>query len=150
MKFIPPIIVGLLVAGLEPFWPLGSPAIALAAVLGTKYPNSRGLIAAILIGLVRDVLLVNRLGTSSLVTAFAWFIAAVSITRLGRPVVTSILAALAADLPAKALAAAGALAQAAASASYQFIFSTAALAGIFSAIWNFISDRDESIRIRKN
>ncbi len=145
MKTLTPFLVGFLIAGLEPFWPLGSPIIAFAAVLGTKYPNSRGLIAAILIGLIRDVLLVNRLGVSSATAAFAWLLAALGASRLGRPLAISVVAAAAAGLPAIALAAAGFFPG---PASYQFIFSTAALAGILAAVWNLISDRDEKIKVR--
>jgi len=146
MKSLIPFIISFLVSGLEPFWPLGSPAIAVSAVLGTKYLNSRGLVAVILIGLVRDVLLVNRLGVSSAIAAFAWLLASLATSRLGRPVMVSIAAAALAGLPAIALAPAGFFPG---PASYQFILSTAALAGIFSAVWNFISDRDEKIRVRK-
>lgn len=146
MKTLTPFLIGFFIAGLEPFWPLGSPAIAFAAVLGVKYPGRIGLIAAVLAGLVRDVLLVNRLGTSSLLAAFAWLIAALGITRLDRPLVVSVAAAAIAGLPAIALAAAGFFPG---PASYQFILSTAALAGIFSFVWNVISDRDDKIRVRK-
>ncbi len=139
MKSLTPILISLIISGLEPFWPLGSPIIALSAVLGTKYPNSRGIIAAILIGLVRDVLLVNRLGVSSAVAVLAWLLASLATTRLGRPLIISVSAAAVAAIPAGFFPG---------PASYQFIFSTATLAGIFSAVWNFISERDEKIKVR--
>lgn len=135
-------MISLLVSGLEPFWPLGSPVLALAAVLGTRYPNSLGIISVILVGLIRDILMVNRLGTSSLIAAFAWAAAAIGAARLGRPQAVSVIAAALAALPAIALATAGG------PFSYQFILATAVLAGIFSAIWNFISERDEKIKVR--
>lgn len=135
MKSIVLILISLIAAGLEPFSPAGSPAIALAAVLGTKYPSSRGIITVILIGLARDALLVNRLGISSLIAVFAWFIAAFAAARLGRPLVVSIIAA--------ALAAIGLNLN-----NLIQILATAALAGIFSAVWNFISEKDEKIKVR--
>lgn len=139
MKSLTPILISLIISGLEPFWPLGSPIIALSAVLGTKYPNSRGIIAVILIGLARDVLLVNKLGVSSALAALAWLLAGLGTARLGRPLAISIVAAVAAATPAGFFPG---------PASYQFILATAALAGVFSTVWNFISERDEKIRVR--
>jgi hypothetical protein len=146
MKSLTPFLISLLVAGSEPFWPFGSPSIALAAVLGTKYPNSLGLIIAILIGLVRDVLLVNRLGISSLVTALAWFVAAAGVARLGRPVMISVGAALAGEALAKAATPAGFFTG---PLNYQSILATAALAALFAAVWGWIAEKDEKIRVRK-
>lgn len=141
MKSVSIILISLIISGLEPFSPLGSPVIALAAVLGTRYPNSLGVISVILIGLIRDILMANRLGISSLIAAFAWAAAALGAARLGRPLVVSTVAAALAALPAQAQAKAGPF-------SYQFILATAILAGIFSAVWNFISERDEKIKVR--
>jgi len=139
MKLLTPLFVSLIISGLEPFWPLGSPIIALSAVLGTKYPNSRGIITVVLIGLVRDVLLVNRLGISSAIVALAWLLASLGTVRLGRPLAISVVAAAVAAAPAGFFPG---------PVSYQFILATAALAGIFSAVWNFIWERDEKIRVR--
>lgn len=139
MKSFGLILITLIIAGLEPFWPLGSPALALAAVLGTIYPNSGGILAAVLIGLARDVLLVNRLGISSLIAVFAWFIASLGVTRLGRPLAVSVITAAAFSVPAGFFPG---------PFSYQFILATAALAGIFSTVWNFISERNEKIKVR--
>lgn len=141
MKSIGLILISLIVSGLEPFWPLGSPVIALAAVLGSKYPNSTGIFAAVFIGLARDALLINRLGGSSLIAAFAWFIVAFAAARLGRPLAASVIAAAITAAPAAFFPG---------PASYQFILATALLSGIFSAVWNFISERDEAIKIRKS
>lgn len=142
LKQIVQIAAVLFISGLEPFWPLGSPILALAAVLGTKYPNSRGIIIVVLIGLVRDALLVNRLGVSPLIGVFAWFIAALTTARLGRPSAAAVVSAAIAALPAITLAAADG------PFSYQYILATAALAGVFSLIWNFISERDDAIKIK--
>ena len=139
MKLLTPLFVSLIISGLESFWPLGSPIIALSAVLGTKYPNSRGIITVVLIGLVRDVLLVNRLGISSAIVALAWLLASLGTVRLGRPLAISVVAAAIAAAPAGFFPG---------PVSYQFILATAALAGIFSAVWNFIWERDEKIRVR--
>ena len=139
MKLLTPLFVSLIISGLESFWPLGSPIIALSAVLGTKYPNSRGIITVVLIGLVRDVLLVNRLGISSAIVALAWLLASLGTVRLGRPLAISVVAAAVAAAPAGFFPG---------PVSYQFILATAALAGIFSAVWNFIWERDEKIRVR--
>lgn len=141
LKQIVWIAVFLLISGLEPFWPAGSPIIALSAVLGTRYPSSLGVFTAVLIGLTRDVLTVNRLGISSLITVFAWFIAALGASRLGRPQAVSGAAAGLAALSAIVLATAGG------PFFYQYILATAVLAGIFGAIWNFIWERDEAIKI---
>lgn len=139
MKSFGIVLISLIISGLEPFSPLGSPILALAAVLGTRYPNSTGIFTVVLIGLVRDALLVNRLGVSSLIAASAWVVAALGAARLGRPQVVSIVAA------AVFSAAAGFFPG---PFSYQFILATAALAGVFSAVWNFISERDEKIKVR--
>lgn len=140
MKHLILFLISFLISGLEPFWSWGSPVIALAAILGTKYPNSTGIFAAVFIGLARDVLMVNRLGASSLIAVFAWFIAAFAAARLGRPAAVSVAAAAIAAIPAAFFPG---------PASYQFILATAALAGIFSFVWNVISDRDDKIRVRK-
>lgn len=140
MKHLTLFLIGFLISGLEPFWPLGSPVIALAAVLGTKYPNSTGIFAAVFIGLARDVLLVNRLGASSLIAAFAWLIAAFAAARLGRPLAVSTITAAVFSVPAGFFPG---------SFSYQYILATAILSGVFSFVWNVISDRDDKIRVRK-
>ncbi len=139
MKTLTPFLIGFLIAGAEPFFPFGSPAIAFAAVLGTKYQNSHGLIAVILVGLIRDVLLVNRLGTSSAIAALAWTLAALGVSRLGRPLMVSIAAAAVSAVPAGFFPG---------PASYQFVLATAALAGALAAVWNFISERNERIKVR--
>lgn len=139
MKHLSLIFISLIISGLEPFSPVGSPALALAAVIGTKYPNSLGIISVILIGLVRDALLVNRLGTSSLIAASSWFVAAFAASRLGRPLAVSVTSAAIFSVPAGFFPR---------PLSYQFILATAILAGIISAIWSFISERDEKIKVR--
>lgn len=140
MKSLTPFLIGFLISGFEPFWPLGSPVIAIAAVLGVKNPNSKGLVIAVTGGLIRDVLLVNKLGISSAIAGFAWIIAAAAATRLGRPQAISLAAAAIAAVPASFFPG---------PASYQYILATALLAGVFSTVWNFISERDETIKIRR-
>lgn len=79
------LLITIILSGLEPFVPWGSLVVALAAVLGVKRQTGDGLIAAILAGIIRDVLLVAGLGITSSVLAGVWALGAIGMIRINRP-----------------------------------------------------------------
>lgn len=80
-------------AGIDPFLPAGSLLVALEAVLGTNKKGGWFLVSLITAGLLRDVLLVQRLGTSSLVLAVCWLASAAGMTKLDKPFFISLISA---------------------------------------------------------
>jgi hypothetical protein len=78
------IFLTLIISGMEPF--LGSLSLALvwAAVLGIKKHDIPGALLVFYSGLIRDVLLVNRLGQSSIIFLIIWAAAVVIGSKLSK------------------------------------------------------------------
>lgn len=72
------------IGGMEPFLPAGSLFFAWSAVLGTKKHDWWGVGAIVSGAVVRDVVLVNRLGISGGVSLLAYLISALAIGRFNR------------------------------------------------------------------
>lgn len=77
------------IAGAEPFVPFGSLLISWASVVGIRRQDWFALLMMVLAGVIRDVLLVNKLGVSSAVVVAAWALSRAAISRFDRPVLTA-------------------------------------------------------------
>lgn len=88
--------ITLLISGTEPFLGFLSADIAWAAALGVKKQSVSGAALVFLLGLTRDVLLINRLGQSSIILMVVWSAVVVISSKLSSrnllPVVFPVLA----------------------------------------------------------
>lgn len=87
-------VLTLIISGLEPFLGHFSADVAWSAVLGVKKPTVSGAVMVFLLGLTRDVLLINRLGQSSIILMVVWSAAAIISSKFSRnifPVVFPVL-----------------------------------------------------------
>ena len=84
-------LLSIFLAGIDPFLPAGSILIAYEAILGTDKKGKWLLVSLIAAGLTRDVLLIQRLGISSLILAICWIISAAGMTKLEKPFLISLI-----------------------------------------------------------
>lgn len=88
--------ITMLISGIEPFLGHFSADVAWAAVLGVKKQSVSGAALVFLLGLTRDVLLVNRLGQSPIILMIVWAAAAAISSRFSSrnlfPVAVPVLA----------------------------------------------------------
>lgn len=87
-------ILTLIISGIEPFWSTFSLAIVWAAVIGVKKQDVPGAFFVFVLGLVRDVLMVNKLGQSSIILLAVWAGAAIIASKLSKNLFSAIIPAL--------------------------------------------------------
>lgn len=85
MNNIPLLLVGVFLAGIEPFLPMGSVVVAWASVAGIRRNDWMAMVAVFVAGIVRDVVLVGALGVTSVVAMAVWTLSAIGIARFERP-----------------------------------------------------------------
>lgn len=88
-------LLSLFLAGIDPFLPAGSILVAYGAIQGADKKGGWVLLSLVISGLMRDVLLVERLGTSSLTLGFCWLISALGMTKFEKPLLVSLISAAA-------------------------------------------------------
>lgn len=86
-------VLTLLISGTEPFLGQFSAVVVWSAVLGVKKQNIAGVMLVFLSGLIRDVLLVNRLGQSSIILMVVWASAAIITSKLSRNLFSAAISA---------------------------------------------------------
>lgn len=134
------LIVGsVLFAGIEPFLPVGSLVAAWTATVAVRRADWGGLWAVLIAGLVRDVLLVERLGSSGIVLATVWAVAAASLSHFDRPLLVSVAAAAVGG---------GLLGLVDGSSRWQAAAVSALLALVIQTSWSRLSDRSGGIQLR--
>ncbi|MBI5356071.1 hypothetical protein HZB78_00465 [Candidatus Collierbacteria bacterium] len=134
------LILTLIISGTEPFWNSFSLAVIWAAVLGVKKHNASGAFQVFFLGLVRDVLLVNKLGQSSAVLLIVWAAAAAITSKLSRNLFAVTVPALAGYL-AVSLLETGKI-------NFWGMVITAIFSAIVIAIWTWKNSRETGIRVR--
>lgn len=77
-------VLTLIISGIEPFFGQFSADVAWSAVLGVKKQTVAGAVLVFSLGLIRDVLLVNRLGQSSIILMVVWSAAVIISSKLSR------------------------------------------------------------------
>lgn len=80
------------IAGAEPFVPFGSLLISWASVVGIRRQDWFALLTMVLAGVIRDVLLVNKLGVSSAIVVATWALSRAAISRFDRPLLIAVVA----------------------------------------------------------
>lgn len=88
------LILTIIISGLEPFWSIFSLAIVWAAVLGVKKQDISGAFLVFFLGIVRDVLMVNKLGQSSIVLLAVWAGATIIASKLSKNLFSATIPAL--------------------------------------------------------
>ncbi len=73
-----------LIAAAEPFFCSFSLSLVWAAALGVRKQNISGAALIFLLGLVRDVILVNRLGQSPIILLIVWTIAGIIASKFSK------------------------------------------------------------------
>lgn len=86
-------VLTLLISGTEPFLGQFSAVVVWSAVLGVKKQDIAGVMLVFLSGLIRDVLLVNRLGQSSIILMVVWASAAIITSKLSRNLFSAAISA---------------------------------------------------------
>ena len=135
------IILTIIISAAEPFLPIGTIAAAWIAVVGVKKFDSSlgGIFLAMIAGIVRDVVTVNRLGVSGLVLLFVWAAASLGVSKFGHPLAVVIASSFVASLIFDLIS--GGINPLAAG------FSSLISLIIFLA-WTNFSQRDNTIRLR--
>jgi len=73
-----------IISGAEPFLGSFSLAAIWAAALGVKKQDIPGALLTFILGLVRDILLINRLGQSSIILLAVWTLAGIISSKLSK------------------------------------------------------------------
>lgn len=88
------VLVTLLLASVEPFFPFGSVLLVWSSTLGTMKSGWGSLVMVLLAGILRDTVLVSKFGVSSAVFVPVWAFAALIHTRLERPLPVALLSTI--------------------------------------------------------
>ena len=115
-------------------------AVVWAAVLGVKKQNVQGALLVFFLGLIRDVLLVNRLGQSSIVLLGVWAVAVIITSKLSKNLFPEVIPALAGYL-ILSVSETGKI-------SIWGIAITAVISLIVIRIWTWKDSRESGIRVR--
>lgn len=83
-----------LIASAEPFFGSFSLSLVWAVGLGVKKQDIPGALIVFLLGLIRDVLLVNRLGQSSIILLIVWAAAGIITAKLSKNLFSAAIPAL--------------------------------------------------------
>lgn len=133
-------VLTLLISGTEPFLGQFSAIVVWSAVLGVKKQDIAGVMLVFLSGLIRDVLLVNRLGQSSIILMVVWASAAIITSKLSRNLFSAAISAPAGYLVMTLLE------------TGRFNIFGAAITSVISllaiAIWTWKDSRGSGIKVR--
>lgn len=88
------LLLTFVISGAEPFLGSFSLAAIWAGILGVKRQDITGAAAVFMLGIVRDVLLINRLGLSSIILLAVWTVAGIMNSKLSKAVPSSLIAVL--------------------------------------------------------
>lgn len=88
------LLLTFLISGVEPFLGSFSLAAIWAGILGVKRQDITGAAAAFMLGIVRDVLLINRLGQSSIILLAVWIVAGIIASKSSKNLFSSVISAL--------------------------------------------------------
>ena len=78
------LLLTFVIAGIEPFFGSFSLGLVWAAGLGVKKQDISGALLVFSLGLIRDVLLINRLGQSSIILLAVWAAAGIIVSKLSK------------------------------------------------------------------
>ena len=88
------LLLTLVIAFAEPFFGPFSLCLVWAAGLGIKKQDISGALMVFLLGVARDVLLVNRLGQSSIILLVVWAAAGIIVSKLSKNLFSPVVPAL--------------------------------------------------------
>lgn len=88
------LLLTFVIVGAEPFFGSFSLALVWVAGLGVKKQDIPGALIVFLLGLIRDVLLVNRLGQSSIILLAVWTTAGIISSKLSKNLFSAAIPAL--------------------------------------------------------
>ena len=83
-----------LISGAEPFFGSFSLSLVWAVALGVKKQNISGAVLTFILGLVRDVLLINKLGQSSIVLLAVWILSGFMASKFSNNLFSSVIPSL--------------------------------------------------------
>lgn len=115
-------------------------AVVWSAVLGVKKQNITGAVLVFILGLVRDVLLVNRLGQSSVVLLAVWSLAVIITSKLTKNLFSAVIPALTGYLIFSLLETG--------KINFPGIAITAVISVIVIGIWALKDSRESGIKVR--
>lgn len=133
------IFLSIFFSSAEAFLPIGSLTAAWAATLGAKRTGFLGVSLIFMMGIIRDVVMVDRIGISSIVLLISWAVSALGVAKFGHQLILVIGSAfsitLAFDLIAGQVNIGGVLI----SSIVSFIMFT---------VWANLAEKDNAIHLR--
>ena len=88
------LLLTFLISAAEPFFGLFSLSLVWTVGLGVKKQDIPGVVLVFLLGLIRDVLLINRLGQSSIIFLAVWAAAGIIASKLSKNLFSGVIPAL--------------------------------------------------------
>ena len=88
------LLLTFLISAAEPFFGSFSLSLVWAAGMGVKKQDISGSVLVFLLGLARDVLLINRLGQSSIIFLVVWTAAGIIASKLSKNLLSTAIPAL--------------------------------------------------------